>query len=486
MIAFNQIPSDIRVPGQYFEIDNSRAIGSLPAQAKKILVLGQRLSTGTIAALVPTLLLSGAQAEQAYGRGSMLSRMIYALKAANNYTEVWAIALDDDAAGVKATQPLTFTGPATAAGTVHLYLGGRRVRAAVAAADTATTVATTVAAAINAVTDLEVTATAALGVVTVTYRHKGEAGNDFDIRLNYYTGEVLPAGLACTIAAGAAGTANPDISDALAAMGDEWFTHIVCPYTDAANLTTLETELDTRWGPLVMKEALGFAAAAGTTSAVSTLGSSRNSETVCLMDAGKSPTPPWIWAAVVAAVEAYEPHPARPRITLQLPGLLPPAVQDRRSQAEQNILLHDGVSTHSVDTGGHVLIQQLITTYQTNAYGVEDTSYLFVTTMNTLAALRFSRRLWWATHHPRSLLARDSATYTPDLPVVTPQVAFHGAITQFHEWVAALLIEDDIEAFKAGYRAEISESDPNRLNEVLPPNLINGLHVVAGQIQFRE
>jgi phage tail sheath gpL-like len=485
-ILFNEIPSDLRVPGAYFEIDPTRAVGSLPVQQKKILVLGQRLTTGTVAELVPTLVNSAGQAETYFGRGSMLAAMLAALKKANSYTEVWAIALDDDAAGVRATKTLTFTGPATDSGTVSLYLGGRRVRAAVVSGDSASTVATAVAAAITADTAMEATATVSSAVVTVTYRHKGEAGNSFDVRLNYYVGDALPAGIGCTIAAGATGTANPAIDNALAAMGDEWFTHVVTPYTDAANYTALETELETRWGAMVMKEAMGYAAATGTVSANSTLGSGRNSKTVCTMDGARGPTPPWHWAAVVAAVDAYEPHPRRPRTMLKLPGILPPAVEDRRTLAEQNILLYDGISTHMVDSGGNVLIQQLVTMYQTNGGGVEDTAYLFVTTMNLLAFLRFSRRLWWVTHHPRSLLARNSSTYTGDLPVVTPEVAFHGACTQFREWVGALLVEDDFEGFKAGYRAEISDSDPNRINEVLAPNLINGLHTVAGLLQFRE
>ena len=77
----------------------------------KIVVLGQRLPAGTVAAGVPTMVFSGSQGEQYYGRGSMLATMISALKSANNYTETWAIALDDAAAGASANLVL---GSATA------------------------------------------------------------------------------------------------------------------------------------------------------------------------------------------------------------------------------------------------------------------------------------------------------------------------------------------------------------------------------------
>ncbi|MCZ7009896.1 phage tail sheath subtilisin-like domain-containing protein, partial [Salmonella enterica] len=90
---------------------------------------------------------------------------------------------------------------------------------------------------------------------------------------------------------------------------------------------------------------------------------------VTLVGTGKSPTPPWIWAAVVAGVDAKEPDPARPRQTLPLPGCLAPAEADRFTREERDILLHEGVSTYVVDAGGLARIERLITTYQTNASG---------------------------------------------------------------------------------------------------------------------
>ena len=99
-ISFNAIPIDIRTPGHYIEFDNTRAVQGLPAVHQKILVLGQRLAAGTVAAGVPKRILSAAQAEEYFGRGSMLHQMLTALKKANSYTECWAIALDDNGAGV--------------------------------------------------------------------------------------------------------------------------------------------------------------------------------------------------------------------------------------------------------------------------------------------------------------------------------------------------------------------------------------------------
>ncbi|HEX9844044.1 MAG TPA: phage tail protein, partial [bacterium] len=105
-ISFDQIPAAIRTPGTYIEINNSGAVGGLPGQAQRILVLGQRLTAGSVAAGVPKLVTSVQDAEAFWGRGSLLHGMFAALKAANRFTESWGVALDDDAGGVQATGKL--------------------------------------------------------------------------------------------------------------------------------------------------------------------------------------------------------------------------------------------------------------------------------------------------------------------------------------------------------------------------------------------
>lgn len=486
-ISFNQIPIDIRVPGQYIEFDNSRAQQGLPAMPHKILVIGQRLAAGTVLAGVPTRILSADQAQANFGRGSMLHVMARALRNANNYTECWAVALDDNVAGVAAIGSINATAPPTAAGTLNFYIGGNRVQVAITATQTAAQVATAIAAAVNALTDLPVTA-AVDGVITskvnLTCRWKGETGNSIDLRLNYYQGETLPAGLAFTLTAMTGGTSNPDVSAAITAIGAEQYNTIIMPYVDTANLTALETELSNRWGPLVMKEGQAFAAAAGTFSAIDTIGAAQNSPFVTIMGAQGSPTTPWEIAAVTGAVDAYEPDPARPRQTLTLTGVLAPWTQDRYTLDERNIHLHDGISTFVVDAGGNVLIERLITTYQTNALGVQDISYLDIETMRTIAYLRYSIRSRIALKFPRHKLADDGTRFGPGQAIVTPKIIRAELIALFMEWEDAGLAED-ITQFKTDLLVQRDGTDPNRVDAVIPPNIINQFRVFAGQVQFR-
>ena len=54
----------------------------------------------------------------------MLHRMAIAWFASNKSTELWLGVLADNGAGVAATGTIVVTGPATATGTIPLYLGG--------------------------------------------------------------------------------------------------------------------------------------------------------------------------------------------------------------------------------------------------------------------------------------------------------------------------------------------------------------------------
>ena len=125
-LSFNQIPINLRTPGAYIEIDNSAALRGLPGMPSRILVIGQRLAAGTVAEAVPTRVLDEDEAEAFFGRGSMLHLMFRALKANNDWTETWAVALDDLVAGVTAAGTVSFGGAVTTAGTLNLYIAGAR------------------------------------------------------------------------------------------------------------------------------------------------------------------------------------------------------------------------------------------------------------------------------------------------------------------------------------------------------------------------
>ncbi len=488
-IVFNAIPVDIRTPGQYIEIDNSQAVQGLPGMNRKILVVANKLSSGELAAETPARVTAAEQGEAYFGRGSVGHLMLRALKGANSTTDVWAVALDDNAAGVAATGSIAFTGTATAATTMPAYVGGQRVQVGVAVGDTGTEIAAALVAAVSAATDLPVTA-AVDGVddtqVNFTARNKGEHGNDIDLRVGYYTGELRPKGITVTVTAMNGGAGNPDIADALAAIGDDQYYTIISPWTDTANMTAIETELDSRWGPLQQKTGHVFVGLSGSHGTLTTWGSNRNSPHVSAIGHYDSPTPPWVWAAAWAGVVEFAGaiDPARPFQTLKVAGVLAPPMESRFTRPERDLMLHDGISTSTFGPDGSAYIERVITTYQTNSAGIEDVSYLDLNTIWTVDYVRYAVRARIALKFPRHKLADNGTAFEPGQPIVTPNILRAELLALFRELENAGLVEN-FDQFKADLKVVRSTADVNRVNAIIPPDLINQFRVFAASVQFR-
>ncbi|MTI13362.1 phage tail sheath subtilisin-like domain-containing protein [Sansalvadorimonas verongulae] len=486
-ISFNQIPNGQLTPFVFVEFDNSHANQGPAIQNYKALIIGQRLPSGTVHKGVPTRVTGEEQAAEYFGRASMLHHMVSGFLDNNRVTELWVIALDDDQAGAQATYDMTITGLATQAGTFNLMVGGHRLRVAVSIGDQAAAVASKIAAAVSKDTDITVTASATAEKVTFTALHKGEVGNGIDVRCNYYSGEDFPAGISATrhgLLAG--GTGNPTLTDTIAAMGDEAYHIIAMPYTDQANLVEMETELASRWGPGRQLDGHALTASNGTHSELGTLGDSRNSEHLTISGYYGVPTLAWKCAAADAAVVALHGQidPARPFQTLPLAGVQAPWPEDRFTREERNLLLNDGISTKTVSPGGEMLIERMVTTYNLNAQGAPDPSYRDVNTLLTLSYLRFDFRAYITNKYPRHKLAGDTVRVPAGQAIMTPSIGKAEAVAKFMQWQDMGLVEN-LDQFKRDLVVERDAQDPNRLNWLLPPDLINQLRVNAAQVQFR-
>ena len=250
-------------------------------------------------------------------------------------------------------------------------------------------------------------------------------------------------------------------------------------------MTTLEEELDTRWGPLLQVDGYAITGLRGTAAAATTYGNARNSPAQ-LRDGhlDVADTDPRVGGARSAGAVAgsAEIDPARPLQTLELKGVLAPAANDVRSATEANTLLGDGIATHTVDPDGTVRIQRLVTTYQTLS-GVPDTAYMDAETPLTVSFLRADLRQTFQTKFPRFKLADDGTRANPGEPLMTPSVARSEVIAKFREWERRALVED-AEAFKEGLIVARNADDRDRLDIGLGPDLVNQLRVVAGRLQF--
>lgn len=479
------IPSNLRVPFVAIEFDPSRAFQGASILNYKALIMGQKTTGGSEAELELDRITSKDIAAAYYGAGSQLARMFAKWFLNNKFTEVYGMSIDDDASGVAATGTATVTGAATVDGTVYLTINGVLVTAAVADLDDATAIGDAIAAAITAKTELPVTAANVTGTVTFTGKNKGENANDIDIQLNFNDGEVLPAGVTIVIVAMASGATNPDVSEILALLGDEWYNVIVCPWSDAVNLTALETELADRFTAMRMIDGVAFISKKGTLSELATFGNGRNSPHACCPNSHKLLTTSEEFAAGNAGQLAAEASidPARPFQTLPLYGFVAPKVVDRFTIEERNSLLHDGISTYKVDSGGVVRVERAITMYQKNAQDAPDIAYLDCNTLFSLMYMRWDFRTTIQRKYPRAKLADDGVRVASGQQIITPKIGKAEAISKFRAWELQGLVEN-IDQFKNDLQCYRSESDPNRLEWVLPPDLINQFRVGSVLLQF--
>jgi phage tail sheath gpL-like len=495
-ISFAQIPENIKVPLYWVEVDPSKA--GLPTLNLRALLVGTMTADGDATPDVPIAIGTQAQADGRFGIGSELSRMFAAYYANNFANEVWGLGVAEPVGGTAATGTLTVTTAPTEAGTIHLYIGGQHIGINVGGSDTVDQVATAIAAAINADERLPVTAVAATGTVTLTCVWKGLNGNDIRVESNYYGqvgGETDPLGIVITYPAtgfltGGAGT--PVFDTAISNMGELEFEYVAMPYTDSTSLMAWAQEYGFtdlgRWGWQRQHFGSVFSAKRGLYSDLVTFGLTRNDPVISIMAfEQKTPTPMYEMTAAYTAKaqRALSNDPARPLQTLQLNKTLPAKLHDRFNFIELNSLASTGLAIQKCWEGsGMPQIAREQTTYQLNLYGHGDDAYELVTTLHTLAKLLRNQRHAITTKYPRHKLANDGTRFGPGQAIVTPGIIKAELVAQYQldQWVGLV---EDTRNFKKFLLVERDPNNPNRLNVLYPPDLINQLRIFAVLAQFR-
>jgi phage tail sheath gpL-like len=170
---------------------------------------------------------------------------------------------------------------------------------------------------------------------------------------------------------------------------------------------------------------------------------------------------------------------------LKLKGILAPPSDQRFTRAERDTLLYDGIATWITDLSGNVLIERCITTYQSNALGLPDPSYLDIQTLATLGEIRYQYKTRMTNRFiiPRFKLADDTFPVQPGSKVATPRTVKEETIALFTLLRDKGLIEN-LNDFIENLVAERDLADRNRVNVLLPADLINQFRVLAGVVQF--
>jgi phage tail sheath gpL-like len=487
-INFTYYPDSNRVPGVYVEMDPSQANAAQVLQ--RSLIIGQKLAAGNATPLIPIEVESMQQVQLAVGRGSMLAQMAAAYLTADDFGDLWLLPLQDNAASVAATGTITFAGTVTTPGTLNLYIGGVLVQVGCNLNNTAAQIATATVSAITAMPDLAVTAAAGAAVVTLTAKNKGLSANDIDIRVNYLGlsgGEYTPPGLTLTIVPMAGGTANPDITPALANLSDQTYDYIVTPYTDTANLDEMAAFLadyQGRWSWEQMLYGGAFSAKRGTLGTLTAFGTARNDQHMSIMGFNDSPDPDWIWAAHIGGHAAASLR-VDPGLPLQYIGtqLKAPPVASRLDIGERNTLLYDGVSTFRVGDDGTVIIERMRTTYQHNLAGAPDDSYLDVETMYGLMYVARDLATYLLSRYARKKLVSDQTPIMPGSNCVSAQMIKASTVSEYRALESAGYVQNSREFA----RNIVAENAGHGLVKILAPvDLVNQLRQIAILLQFRK
>lgn len=485
-ISFDEIPYDWLKPGNYTEVKaNYDRMGKVAYPARTLLIV-QKLAGGSAIPLQQYRITRPDQGRALFGAGSVGADMVESYKLANKTGDVFTIGVADELTGVAATGSFTFAG--AGAGALPLYVGKQRIPLAITSGMTPAQIATAAAAAINAIATLPVTAAAALAVCTVTAKHKGEVGNALKLSVAKRIDDTVPAGLTVTVAAMSAGATNPDIVPVLDAIAAQWFTDFAVPWDDSVTLKKLSANLAARYQAMGKKDGHLYVGHAGTFGALTTKGGLTNAPQISGMGAKGSASPPWVWAAALAGVGAFQltNDPARQLRGLVLPGVEAPAEADRFSDTEQDLLLKGGISTWTADDDGTVRIDRVVTTYKVSPLAVTDRAWLDIMVPKTMSRVRYDWASYVSLLYPRCKLAADgslAAEADQSGVVVTPK-RMHGSWSarcqQYGKWG---WLQNTKETVRQSVFA-IDDSDGDRLNARQQVNIIGNMMVLASSLEF--
>jgi phage tail sheath gpL-like len=482
-VTFNQIPSDIRVPGIYVEVNAGRPPFTFN---NRLLLVGQKLTAGTATA-GQLIRLDDGGALGHFGNGSMLADMAHNARAQAPLQEIWCLPLADPAGGVAATATITCTTtkfPLGRAAMLDIYVAGVRYRVPVKATDDEVAVGAAIAAAINAGywrgnKRILAPVTAAVGttgsehIVTLTSRHKGITQNSLDVSVCHAEDDDRTALDALVIVNFASGAGTVDLAAAFAALGDEPFDTIVAPYADTQALSDVSAFLEARWGYISKIYGHYFTAVYDTYGNLGTFGAARNSPWVSIFGSKKLAHPTWSLVAAAGgdiALQLGGANRNRPLVGVVLNGIRAKARKDGFTIAERDSLLRDGISPLEIRTDRQVMLERVITTYQTTDDGIEDTTWLDVQTRYLVTyAVRYISNLLTARYSRRTFDEDQDATVE----------AMRADIINAYRELQIRGVTDNIAGFRARLRVERDPDDVTRVNVYLPFDVQNQLFVTA-------
>lgn len=456
------------LPGVNHKIDFGRNVRGLAGMPRRLLLIGHDIpSQGEMQRLRPMQVSTLSEAMALAGRYSMLFGMwaaAYSNADKGLPIDIMAVAMPDgEWAQSRPVVSLSSGATAAEAGEVMFYVHGLRASVSVTTDDTPTSIASNLVAAINALGNLlqvhaSVPADAEPGEFKLAARWSGASGNDIDLRGTYYDDDRLPSNVVLTIPAMSGGTLNPDLSNIANALAGYRATEIVCPWLDSTTLTALEAELTARWGHANMSDGQALTVMRGTSTAVKSWMTDRNSEQCHTVPVLDDCTNPWQTAAMVAAgIESIAASdPSMHYLGRQLVGYMGPRRGAGYTEDERNDMLKAGLSPLEVAADGTATIGRMVTHYTHNTQGADDKSRRELPWVKFMSYYRWYTVTQFRLQYSSGWKLDPSATEPiPGVPIMTAALAVETMVGNYTQLIKAGFVQQDLQAYIDSVRAEI-------------------------------
>jgi len=311
MTILHSIPSSLREPNQFHEIDILSAAQGLVPLDNKVLLVGTQNSAATATANEPNQVFDEEQADLLWGQGSELALMARQALAVGRLKgfqpQIWGVGVADPA-GTAAIHKFTVAaGTATAAGDIVFRIGNVSFRAGVSIGDDQDAVALAMKAAVDEKLKL-IPVTAAINgtnanELDLTFTYTGVNGNDLLLNVD----DVGLTGMSVSVSAPTAGVGATTLTTALAngLTGD--YECVAIANHASADVTALNTHLDAAWDAAQKRWRHSFMAETGTLSTATTLAGSADDHRQQIASYYNCPNwPGEIAASLAVAVSARE------------------------------------------------------------------------------------------------------------------------------------------------------------------------------------
>jgi phage tail sheath gpL-like len=453
---------------------------------QRVAVVGQG-SSASVYSTTKRQVTSAGAAAALYGYGSPIHLAVLQLLPTNGdgvgTIPVTIYPLVDDGSGVVATGDITPSGSATAASAYIVRINNiDSEQFVISVGDSVASIVTATTAAINATLEMPVIATDGTTEVAVVSKWKGTSANDIVIEIVGST--TLGVSFALTQPVG--GLVNPDVSAAIAQVGDVWES-MMLNCLDVADTTTLDKYSvfgEGRWGALVRKPIVVFTGNTATAVAAATaVSDARKTDRVnSQLVAPGSNDLPLITAArqLARIVKVANNNPPQDYGSQDATGLTPGADGVQWTFLDRDSAIKKGSSSIQVKDGV-VNVSDVVTFYHPTGDPIP--AYRYVVDIVKLQSIIFNLDLIFATKEwdGAPLIPDDQPTVNRSAKKPKSAVA---AVCAMIDSLALNAFISDPETAKANTLAEISAQNPKRLDLSTTVQLSGNSNIISVDLNF--